>query len=330
MLGADIRDHQVIVVGAGLAGAMLAHTLAQQGISVAVCEQSPHPFTGGASHHHACALYPLIHAAPCAEDVFFLQAYEYALKKFADQPFFHPAPLRLPTGKRHSPLWQNHLEVTDRGTYLLTGGWVDPRMACQQYLQDIPVFYGVSFRDWRDCPASVVLCAGSGMRDFFPHWPWRLTAGQTDYGHRAEGAAPDTTILCDDGFMIPMTKTAVACGGTYRPHQDKAPVLAQDTQKNLSKIPLGVPHPDLKPTTGVRIRGRTILPCVGYGDAGGAFVSVLTKDTPTPTTPPNPWILTGFGSRGMVTIPWSVHCLGVVMMGSKKDLAPKKDLQSPV
>jgi glycine/D-amino acid oxidase-like deaminating enzyme len=323
--GKDFGDYQVLVVGAGLAGAMVAHALSLRGVSVAIWEKSPHPFTGGASHHHACALYPLIHAAPCAEDAFFLRAYEYALKTFGGQPFFHPAPLRLPTGKRHSALWQNHLEITDSGTYLLSGGWVDPIAASAHYLHDIPVFYGVSFEGFHDVPASVVVfCAGSGMRDCFPQWPWRVTAGQTDYGHRVGGAESDKTILCQDGFMIPMTKHVVACGGTYRPHHAEAPVLGEDTQKNLSKLENIVPHPDLKPTTGVRIRGKTVLPCVGYVDFGGAFVSLLKQENVPPKDHPKQWILSGFGSRGMVTIPWSVHCLVSAMGGAKKDL------QSPV
>lgn len=315
MLRADVRDYQVIVVGAGLAGAMVAHALCQRGVSVAVWEQSPHPFTGGASHHHACALYPLIHAVPCAEDVFFLQAYEYALMTFAEQPFFHPAPLRLPKGKRHSALWQHHLEIRDSGTYLLRGGWVDPIKACQYYLSGIPVFYGVSVTEHHDTPSPQrVWCAGAGMRACFPQWPWRVTAGQTDYGYRTDGAASDNTILCEDGFAIPMTQTIVACGGTYRSHHTDAPVLVEDTQKNLSKLENIIPHPNIKPTTGVRIRGRTTLPCVGYMDEGRTFVSLLKKECTLPKHSPTHWILSGFGSRGMVTIPWSVHCLVSAMM----------------
>jgi glycine/D-amino acid oxidase-like deaminating enzyme len=325
----NVDHYDVLVVGAGLAGSMVAHALSQRGISVAICEKSPHPFTGGASHHHACALYPLIHAAPCAEDTFFLRAYEYALTLFSGQPFFHPAPLRLPTGKRHSALWQHHLETTDSGTYLLTGGWVDPIAACQHYLRGIPVFYGMPFHDVAAPPAVVVFCAGSGMRDYFPHWPWRLTAGQTDYGYWGEGAESNPTILCEDGFMIPMMEKTVACGGTYRPHQDQAPVLIEDTQKNLSKGQGLQPHPTLKPTTGVRIRGKTILPCVGYVDDAGTFVSILKKESPLPKAIPKQWVLSGFGSRGMVTIPWSVDCL-MSAMQAWNYTGPKKDLQSSV
>jgi hypothetical protein len=59
-------------------------------------------------------------------------------------------------------------------------------------------------------------------------------------------------------------------------------------------------------------------------DFGGEFVSLLKQENLPPKDHPKQWILSGFGSRGMVTIPWSVHCLVSAMGGAKKDL------QSPV
>jgi glycine/D-amino acid oxidase-like deaminating enzyme len=315
-----LDSYDVLVIGAGLAGAMTARALHQQGFSVAVWEASAQPFTHGASHHHACALYPLIHGAPCFEDHFFLTAYEYAVKTYQNQPFFHPAPLRLPAGKRHSPLWQNHLRITESGTDLISGGWVDPIAACRVYLQDIPVFYGVSVQDPQNLEVPmVILCTGAGTRNFFPDWSWRLSAGQTNYAYQEETS--ENTIVCDEGFVIPMKNNTVASGGTYRPHQTEAPILAKDTEKNLLKLNNPRPHPTLSPTTGVRIRGKTTLPYIGYINEEGAFLSLIKDQQCKPKTRPKLWILSGFGSRGMVTIPWSVHQLVLAMTG---------DMNSPV
>jgi glycine/D-amino acid oxidase-like deaminating enzyme len=197
---------------------------------------------------------------------------------------------------------------------------VDPIAACRVYLQDIPVFYGVSVQDPQNLAVPmVILCTGAGTRNFFPDWSWRLSAGQTNYAYQEETS--ENTIVCDEGFVIPMENNTVASGGTYRPHQTEAPILAKDTEKNLSKLNNPRPHPTLSPTAGVRIRGKTTLPYIGYINEEGAFLSLIKDQQCKPKTRPKLWILSGFGSRGMVTIPWSVHQLVLAMTG---------DMNSPV
>ncbi len=84
---ADTHHRQATIIGAGVAGMCLAKHLKEAGFSTTVIEQNQHAMTA-ASGNAAAMMMPMLTAKTSPESLFYLRAFEYALRFYQPNEFF--------------------------------------------------------------------------------------------------------------------------------------------------------------------------------------------------------------------------------------------------
>ncbi len=158
-------SREVIVIGAGLAGCALAHSLARKGLKVLVLEQAEH-IASGASGNRQAVLQCRLSNADNGNRQFNLQAFLYAVREFNQLQKQHPeinwqacGVLNLESAfkaRQERGIEVNHAAYSDRivqalnaqlssaqagvmfdggAQYLPLGGYLNPAQLCHAYLQ---------------------------------------------------------------------------------------------------------------------------------------------------------------------------------------------------
>ncbi len=307
---------RIAVIGAGIAGASVAHALHRRGHRVTVFEAEGLP-AQGASGNLAGVFRPL----PSLDDS--------RLSRLLRAGFLHgrrlldalPAVRQGRTGVLHIARDEKH-EATQRavavslpptfcrfvereeasalagwpvemgGWWFPQGGWINPPSFVRALLAGIEVRYGQRIDRLEAIDADdVVLANGIGAASLVPDHPLPIRAGRGLVSHIPAGATPAFDIVATRlGYVTPLVDGIRCAGATMQADDlDPGPRLA-DHIENLHRLDMALPGfgKHLDPS---RLEGRVSfrpmspdrLPIVGPLSASGGL-----------------WVIDGFGARGLV------------------------------
>ncbi|MGB0722676.1 MAG: bifunctional tRNA (5-methylaminomethyl-2-thiouridine)(34)-methyltransferase MnmD/FAD-dependent 5-carboxymethylaminomethyl-2-thiouridine(34) oxidoreductase MnmC [Gammaproteobacteria bacterium] len=233
-------------------------------------------------------------------------------------------------------LWQGH------------GGWVRPAALCRHLLTDIEVRAdGVTALTRTDSGFalhlssgatelvdSVVLAAGMGSvalagDGLLPLEPARgqvsflRDSDVSDVGLGGSSAGP-RCVLSHEGYLIPGVDGSTLIGATFDPGDGGEDLRADDDARNLEQLrrqwPTAVKHLDMEihgARASVRATSPDRLPLVGplpdWRWARQAYaryhLGPAREPLPPMNYPPGLYVMTGFGSRGMIAAPFAAQLL---------------------
>ena len=318
---------RIAVIGAGIAGAAVAHALAKRGHEVVVLEAAHAP-AQGASGNRAGVFRPL----PSLDDgrlARLLRAgFLLGRRQFADLPGLRAGW----TGVLHIARDARHEETQRRivaehalpadfcafvaradasaraqwpvelgGWWFPQGGWIDPPSLCRALLAGIEVRCGVQIerlerRDgrWRVADRDVddvVLANGIGAAALAPDFKLPLRAGRGLVSHIPAAATPPFDIVATRlGYVTPAIDGIRCAGATMSADDlDPAPRLA-DHVENLHRLDMALPG-----------YGKNLDPA---GLDGRVSFRPMSPDRLPIVGPLSAseglWIIDGFGARGLV------------------------------
>ncbi|MEW6514456.1 MAG: FAD-dependent 5-carboxymethylaminomethyl-2-thiouridine(34) oxidoreductase MnmC [Pseudomonadota bacterium] len=312
------RRRRIAVIGAGIAGASVAHALAKRDHEVVVFEAGPAP-AQGASGNHAGVFRPL----PALDDSRLARLLRAGFL-LGKRQFSELSDARLGwTGALHIARDAEH-EATQRrivaehalpddfcrfverdeasalagwpvelgGWWFPQAGWINPPSLCRALLADIEVRYGQRIDSIDNIDADeVVIANGIDAPALVPDLKLPIRVGRGMVSHVLEAATPPFDIVATRlGYVTPAVD-GIRCAGATMASGDRnpAPRLA-DHVENLYRLEMLLPGfgKSLDPA---RLDGRVSfrpmspdrLPIVGPLVANEGL-----------------WIIDGFGARGLV------------------------------
>lgn len=317
-------SRRIAVIGAGIAGATVAHALARRGHAVTVLEAGPAVAQGAsgnlagvfrplpsrdnsrlsrlleAGFLRGRALYAGLPGARCgwtgvlhiARDA----KHEATQRRIVAEQALAPDFCRFVERDEATAL--AHWPVEFGGWWFPQGGWLNPPSLCRALLAGIEVRSGQRI-DSLDAIAAdtfddVVLANGTGAPALAPDHPLPIRAGRGLVSHIPEAATPPFDIVATRlGYVTPAVDGLRCAGATMMQDDlDPTPRLA-DHIENLHRLDMALPGfgRDLDPA---RLEGRVSfrpmspdrLPIVGPLSASAGR-----------------WIIDGFGARGLVFAP---------------------------
>ncbi len=354
----------IAIIGAGIAGASLAHSLRCAGFQPVIYETDGP--ASGASGNPAGLIMPRLDVDDTPEGRFHLNAYLYttalinSVQKQCKTPLFQPCGvLRCRTDEREqqrqdklltaAPMPSDWMEARDDGIFFPRGGVVSPAAFVDALIADTPVHNAKAVRltktdeHWvveasngtTNRFDAIVIANGINALKFQQTRSLPLTgsAGQVDWFQKAE--APDHAhVFGAYAAPAPSTDhktTGLIIGATYSPMiDDTAPEPhAGATQKNIDAVHSH--NPDLAdgltpegstPRASIRCVTPDFLPVVGpvpdWGFYAGAYDGLRhgrRKEYLSGEVMAGLFILTGLGSRGLVTAPLAAAMIVSEMTG---------------
>ena len=352
----------IAVIGAGIAGASLAHALTCAGFSPSVYEASAP--ASGASGNPAGLIMPRLDAGDTPAGAFHAGAYLYTLGLLAelDDAVFNPCGvLHHATSDKErerqekllamAALPEGRMERRGDGLFFPQGGVVDPPAFVTALLGDTPVITERVMRlqqtgnGWSVAAAAserafdaVVIANGLDALRFAEArtLPLSGSAGQIDWFAGAD-APPHAHVFGPYAAPAPKggPKKGLVIGATYAPAAIGAePRFTEEaTRSNIAAVARTLP--DLaatldpaasRPRAAIRCTTPDRLPVVGplpeWGFYGGAYDDLRTgmrRDYPPAELRPGLYILSGLGSRGLVTAPYAAALLAASLSGAPAD-----------
>ncbi len=318
-------DH--IIIGAGIAGCSAAALLAERGKQVLLLDAGE--IAGGASGNTAGALYPHLTASPSPSARIHLAALDYTtawLQRVAPE-YWHPCGMLLLAKtpddivrlEKISALYPQHtrllstteakaltgVPLDEAGLFLPQSGWLHPLQLCRKLLSAPNITIKTHTRveniqrtghSWRvqssegtSVCQQLILASGWQTGDFLP---LRLTPVRGQMAVIQTNTVSQTlqTVVCRKHYILPAHDGGHVVGSTYQRGSSDATVrtteslqIARDAQHTLPCLPADMRV--LSARAAVRAATPDSLPLAGYVD------DIL--------------VLTGFGSRGLLTAPFA-------------------------
>lgn len=268
----------ILVVGAGLAGATCARALAERGHRVQVLD--PLGVAGAASGNLAGVVYTSASAHPTAQNRFYQSSYLQALHWLARHGFPGRESdgrlngvLQLPATERHrdkalvaldSGLWPSGIllpgPASPAGSLLFTGGgYLRPVHWCQ-YLLSHP---NISFQPlpaeriqpddgrWQvqagteSFRADKVVLANAAASLAQPGLDWlplKSIRGQVSYCRSTPASQQWSRAICHSGYLTPAIEGQHCVGATFDLRDNSQGVRAEDNQRNLAELRQQLPQ----------------------------------------------------------------------------------------
>ncbi|RXK49879.1 NAD(P)/FAD-dependent oxidoreductase [Aquirufa rosea] len=321
----------ILIVGQGLAGTVLAHTLDQLGIPFTLLDAPKIYFT---SSYAAGGIFnPItgrkLEKSWLVEELFnYLFPFYTSLEKSLAQSFFHPMPLFRPFANEEMKKWlmerkeaihNEYLRWTEEGVWVEKAGWLDVegflrvsrdyffgKKCLKEFALDPikDVVLGASSVRFQEQEYScLVFCEGfhaQKQNPYFGHLNFLPAKGEL-LKIRTQEPAEDY-ILNKNGFLLPLGNREFKVGATYR--WDDFSQEASDTARldlNNKLKSLGVYHyEEMEMSTGVRPATQDRRPLVGFH----------------PHLPLA--IFNGFGSKGVSLSPYFAKEWLAEWMGEKE------------
>lgn len=331
---------ELIIIGAGLAGCFLAHTMALSGWKVKVLEAQEKPAMLGSGNAFS-VLYPKIslHHAPFTELLHLSYPFAYSCwKKWLD---IYPH-----LGKAY-PLWQQadefHQEIcefldgskkwfsnADDGLLFHHSLIMDMPKLCETLLEhpNIRCYYGISVKELRymdDCwqvgdfKAPICILANGFQAFEFSQASYLGMKGMRGQMTHTKAFHKKELIYCQQGHFLPQWRGLHALGASFVPNDLSLEASAVDDEKNL-KSWRAFFNRDLQASgSWVGIRGVSLdhLPIVGPLCDQDSFYEDFSiwlhhANYKLPNLMPNLpglYAFTAFGARGLLTIPRLAYAL---------------------
>jgi tRNA 5-methylaminomethyl-2-thiouridine biosynthesis bifunctional protein len=332
----------IAVIGAGIAGASVAHALAQRGHQVTVIDSAATP-ASGASGNHAGVFRPL----PSRDDSRLSRLLRAGFLLGREQFDKIPGARCGWTGVLHVARDEKH-EATQRaivaeqnlpadfcrfvareeasalagwpielgGWWFARGGWINPpslvrallagiEVRCNQCIESLAEIDTDAFDD-------VVLANGIGARALVPDYTLPIRVGRGLVSHVQEGATPPFDIVVTRlGYVTPAVDGIRCAGATMAADDlDPTPRLA-DHIENLQRLDMALPG-----------FGKTLDPAQLEGRVSFRPMSPDRLPIVGPLSAnENLWIIDGFGARGLVFAPICAALLACQISGEPLPLA---------
>jgi tRNA 5-methylaminomethyl-2-thiouridine biosynthesis bifunctional protein len=334
-----IDEKKIMIIGAGLAGCYVARLMADCGWQVILLESEKSCALIGSGNAYS-VLYPKLsaHHAPFTEMLH--QAYPYAFSVWSEMISHHPHLGRL------SPLWQEPdafydelavylkdskqwFDVSDRQLIFKKSLMMNMPQLCEYLLdhEQIEIHYGChadtlkyAENEWHIKGFSAANCviANGYLANQFCQTQDVGIKGMRGQMTHVDELYQQNMIYCKQGHILPAWKGVHAIGASFNNHLDTTPCL-QDDLDNIEPWQSFF-QTKLRPVGGwVGIRGVSLdhVPVVGAVADANKFYSTFKiwqhhANQVLPDKMPNHpglFIFTGFGSRGLVTIPWLADVL---------------------
>lgn len=331
---------EVLVVGAGIAGATAAHAMAERGWRVTVLEAAT--VAGAASGNPAAVLFPQLTKFYTPATQWHLSGYALMLRNLKRWNIAHhqpgllvmprqhdaatiirnlqpdPAIARLVTAEEASAIAGTRL--ASEAIFLPEGTWIEPGMLCRQLLQHPHIrlheqhavesmtraagHWQVQTAQGAFRTAHLVLCTAQHATEMVPDMPVGMSAGQvSEFARNGLGLR---CIVSQHGYMIPTNDRLVA-GATYDHHDRSLAVTEANHATNrahaMETLPEWVPGEIIAGRTSLRATTPDRLPYVGAVEPG-LYVSI------------------GHGSRGMISAPLAAEIIAAQITGEMVPLTP--------
>ncbi len=322
---------RIVVIGAGIAGASVAHALTQRGHAVTVFEAADAP-AQGASGNHAGVFRPL----PSQDDsrlsrllrAGFLRGHQL-FTTLPDAKLGWTGALHIARDPKHeetqrriaatqAPEFCRFVERDEAG--MLAGwpvefggwwfpqaGWINPPSLVRALLAGIDVRYGQRIDRLADIDAEdIVLANGYEAPALVPDIKLPIRAGRGLVSHLPESATPPCHIVATRlGYVTPAVDGIRCAGATSQlDNLDAAPRLA-DHIENLQRLDMLLPG-----------FGKTIDPATLDGRVSFRPMSPDRLPIIGPLSASEGlWIIDGFGARGLVFASICAELLACQMSG---------------
>jgi len=340
--GALKRTAKIVIIGAGIAGASLAHALRRAGYAPVIYEATAP--ASGASGNPAGLVMPRLDVGDTPAGRFHAAAYLHTIRLLKDMP----AGVFNACGVNHlvanekdktrqqklietAALPENWLTDTGNGIRYPQGGVVDPKQFVAALMGETPINIARVITiektqgGWRlkttsgnDDVDAVIIANAHDARWFVQArgLPLSGSAGQLDWFPEAK--APDTAFAFGP-YAAPAPVGGLMIGATYAPETiGSIPRFSREaTESNIAAV--ARERPDLvagldpattTPRVSIRCTTPDRLPIAGaapdWGFYAGAYDGLRTgskTDYVRGESLPHLYFLTGLGSRGLVTAP---------------------------
>jgi len=345
--------HDVVVIGAGIAGCTVARALAERGLRVTVLDALG--VASGASGNKAAVLYPQLTKFFTPATAWHFTGYGFMLRKLAqwkadglDFTFAQPGMLKIGKDKEDDARlrsireslqldpaiahWVQAEEASDRvGQTLEQGGfwyphgtWLAPAELCAALLQHENITMRVARAE--NVTAGHVMLAG-GERVQTAHivlanaqaaqafLPQPLAMGISAGQVSYLEAAPLNAILCHKGYAIAHPE-GLLLGATYDRDDVSGAVTAENHAHNCAEFAQALPHFMPPKITGGRTALRATTP------HRLPYVGQMQEGL---------WCSIGHGSRGMLSAPLAAELIAAQIGGEPLPVtAALRDLVSPL
>ena len=354
------KNTSIIILGAGLAGCCLARTLAESGRSVVVLEQEKALGLNGSGNRFS-VLYPKLALFDAPLTNLLHQSYPYAIQYY--QRFL----AKDAAIGQFYPLWQqlddkdnimqgfiararDWFSIQDGGILFKQSIVIDMPALCQHLLahpnislhlnEPVATFChddnGFSVNDILG--SDLILC-NSYMANQFKETAFLSIKGMRGQMTHVAPVHDEAKIYCHEGHFLPLREGVHAIGASFNPYDLSLDEKIEDHQKNLQpwqtffaqQLDLKV----LSAWVGVRGVSTDHLPIVGFVPNEPLFLKEyalwkhhanLSMDSLMPNIP-GLYVFSGFGARGLLTIPYLAAYLSKLITG-KSFLIPAKLAQA--
>lgn len=349
----------IAIIGAGIAGASLAHALKRAGIQPTIFDKSS--VASGASGNPAGLVMPRLDVGDTPAARFHLSAYLSVLdilnqleKSVREKIFRQCGVVMHARGKddwdRFQKLFDvqklpaDHLEQHEAGLLLPKAGVVSPRLFVESLLAGCPVKiceirsleqskgqWRLTSTDGLDERFDIVILANSINTQLFhqlQHLPLQGSAGQLEWFAQAHQPERAHTM---GNYLGPGVDGGLVAGASYEPVPGNiVPVpSAEISASTLSAIKSLYPgkheFPDARqshPRVSMRCTTKDRLPLVGMAPDSNYYLreyqglrNGIRQPYPAAEYLPNLYVLTGLGSRGLVTAPLSADIIVAQITG---------------
>lgn len=242
------------------------------------------------------------------------------------------------------------IPMDKEGFWVLGAGWLDAKILCERLLlaSGADLFYDTTISHLEyDCNQgkwqidalwqadAVVLCNASAAVQFSQtaHLPMKAIWGQLSFIEPEASWQALRLPLCGEGHLLPIYQGRQALGATYHP-KGGAIDIERDNQANLAKLArLGMQDSAtanvLDSWLAARAATPDYLPLVGSVALPQSFRQHYARFAKNakeglfdgPSYHPNLYIMAGFGSRGLTSIPLAATYLKSLLMGEPAPLS---------
>ncbi|MHA8062435.1 NAD(P)/FAD-dependent oxidoreductase [Aquirufa aurantiipilula] len=285
----------VLIVGQGLAGTILAHTLDQADVTFHILDAPKNYFT---SSFAAGGIFnPVtgrkLEKSWLVDELFsYLFSFYTQLEKSLSGSFFHPIPLFRPFANEEMKSWllerkesidNEYLRWTDEGVWIEKAGWLDVEnvLNCsKQYFQSKNIRQEIALNPSSDLEilrekilfqgqayACVIFCEGFHAQQHNPYFGHlNFLPAKGELMKIKSNDASQEYILNKNGFLLPLGNHEFKVGATYRwdDFSNQPSTLAYLDLKNKLKS-FGVDsYEEIEMSTGVRPATQDRRPLVGF------------------------------------------------------------------
>lgn len=330
---------KVAIIGAGIAGACLAHTLTERGASVTVFERAAAPAQGTSGNPLALVM-PRLDAADTVQARVLVDAYLSAQAFYKGHPgIAFTETVHTPRNAQETqrfqrvssdpPLALEQLETIRGGGLLHKKSLIiEPAKLLPALLENIDVRWNTSADielDARNVNGetfdAVVIASGWQMGAAFPELDLTGRLGQVEWFQSSVLAPPSAQASGHYALALDHTRL---WGATFADQIGPEPQISEEaSRENLAALDMLNPYwrrdskgADLKARAGVRATTADRLPLIGGLPDHAALAAdrqVLERRAwsidPGAYTKPGIFVSGGFGSRGFTWAPWAADIL---------------------